>query len=447
MLTKLRSFLFNYRSIKWAKSEYFSLINKKHNRNNDKQKEITSVLHINTSDSGGGAAKITHDLFSIQQKKGLNARMLVASKKRNDQAIFEIKKSTSRKQHFLEFAQKKMQWQDFFHESSFEILNFEIFRESDIIHLHNLHINYFSLLAIPSFSESKPIVWSLHDMHSITGHCAHSFNCEKWENGCGNCPQLDSYPALSIDTTDWIWKTKQKIYEKSNLNIVVLSDWLRKKVEKSILSNQKITTIYNGIDTTTYKQSDKKEVRKKLGIPLDSTVVLFSADMGINNPYKGGEFVKNIMDTNVDQDILFINIGSGKTVEKRQNNWNIPYVTDPHEMALYYSSSDLYLYPTLADNCPLVVLEAMACGLPILTFDTGGVPELVLHMETGYVASYQSKEDLQKGFSLLIENKELRNSMGNIAMNRVHEKFTIEIMNENYLKLYTEIGCNKPKSE
>lgn len=447
MLTKLRSFLFSYRAIKWAKKEYSFLINKNYTKNSNMLTEVTSVLHINTSDSGGGAAKIAHDLFSMQQNKGLNSRMLVATKKIGNQFVYEIKKSSSRKQHFLAFAQKKLQWQDFFHESSFESLGLEVVKESDIIHLHNLHIDYFSLLALPSFSESKPIVWSLHDMHSITGHCAHSFNCEKWQNGCGNCPQLQSYPALSLDTTHFIWQTKQKVYEKSNLNIVVLSDWLRKKVEKSILSNQKITTIYNGVDTNIYQQSDKNEAREKLGIPLDATVVLFSADMGINNPYKGGEYVKNIMDTNVDQDILFINIGSGKTVEKRQNNWNIPYVTDPHEMALYYSSSDLYLYPTLADNCPLVVLEAMACGLPILTFDTGGVPELVLHMETGYVASYQSKEDLQKGFSLLIENKELRNSMGNIAMNRVHEKFTIEIMNENYLKLYTEIGCNKPKSE
>lgn len=447
MFNKLRSFLFNYRAIKWAKNEYFFLINKNYTKYNNKLTDFTSVIHINTSDNGGGAAKIAHDLFSMQQKNGFKSKMLVAKKNTENQFIYEIKKSTSRKQHFLEFAKKKMQWQDFFHESSFEILNSEIFKESDIVHLHNLHINYFSLLAIPSFSESKPIVWSLHDMHSITGHCAHSFNCEKWQNGCGNCPQLDSYPALSIDTTDWIWKTKQKIYEKSNLNIVVLSDWLRKKVEKSILSNQKITTIYNGVNTTIYKKSNKKEVRKKLGIPLDTFVVLFSADMGINNPYKGGEFVKNIMDNNNDQDILFINIGGGKTIEKRQSNWTIPYVSDPYEMALYYSSSDLYLYPTLADNCPLVVLEAMSCGLPILTFDTGGVPELVLHMETGYVASYESKEDLQKGFSLLIKNKELRNSMGINAMNRVHEKFTIEIMTENYLKLYTEIGCNKPKSE
>ncbi len=439
MISKLRHLFFKLRAIKWAKNEYTFILNKVYNKEYKLATNFKSILHINTSDSGGGAAKIASELCQTQIKNGFNSNMLVANKKSTDKYVEEIKVVNSKKQHFLKYGQDSLQWQDFFHQSTAEIINLSIFKEADIIHLHNLHGNYFSPLALPLFSQNKPIVWSLHDMHSFTGHCAHSFECAKWEKGCGNCPQLNSYPSITKDTTGFIWNTKQKIYDKSNLHIVVLSDWLRKKVENSILSNQKIYTIHNGIDTSIYCKVDKVVAREKTGIPLDKKVVLFSADMGVNNPYKGGEFVKKIIDKYSNDSILFINIGGGKEVIKNSSNWKIPYVNDPTEMAFYYSAADIYLYPTLADNCPLVVLEAMSCGLPILTFNTGGVPELVQHEETGYVADYKSFEDLCKGFELLVDNEELRNKMGENGCKRVQENFTVEIMNAKYMKIYTDI--------
>ena len=439
IISRFRKFFFEFRSLNWARNEYFFEINRKWKKKVTTKKEVSSILHINTTDSTGGAAKIANDLFLKQRKLGIDSKMLVALKKTKNEEIFEIPLNTSKKQHFLKFAQDKLQWQDFFHLSSKDILECEIFKTSDIIHLHNLHGGYFSPFAVYLFGQEKPVVWSLHDMQSFTGHCAHAFDCEKWKTGCGECPQLSAYPSISIDTSDFIWKTRQKIYSKSNLHIVVLSNWLREKVEKSILSNQHIYTIHNGIDTSIYTKVDKVKAREKLNIPLESKVVLFSADMGTQNPYKGGAFVTEIIEKCNEIDVLFINIGGKKDIIKTSTNWEIPYVLDPHEMAQYYSAADLYLYPTLADNCPLVVLEAMSCGLPVLTFETGGVPELVSHMNTGYIADYKSFEDLNKGFKLLLENEKLRVEMGQNGIKRVNENFTIEIMNEKYMKIYSQI--------
>lgn len=439
MINKFRKFFFEFRALRWAKKEYSAEINQKTERKRTSKKTYSSVLHINTSDSVGGAAKIANDLFTAQRELGLNSKMLVSKTHTNNNGIFEIQLNTSKKQHFLKFAQDKLQWQDFFHLSSKDIVGYKIFKNADIVHLHNLHGGYFSPFAIYLFSQEKPVVWSLHDMQSFTGHCAHAFDCEKWQRGCGECPQLNSYPSLSADTSHFIWNTKQKIYAKSHLHIVVLSNWLREKVEKSILSNMQIYTIHNGIDTSIYTKFDKVKAREKLNIPLESKVVLFSADMGRQNPYKGGEFVTEIIENCIEKDILFINIGGKKEVIKTATNWEIPYVIDPHEMVLYYSAADVYLYPTLADNCPLVVLEAMSCGLPVLTFETGGVPELVLHMETGYVAQYKSSEDLCVGFNLLLESEQLRTEMGLKGIKRVNENFTIEIMNQKYLDIYSQI--------
>jgi glycosyltransferase involved in cell wall biosynthesis len=440
IINRIRYQLFVFRAKLWALYMYVSLINKRYSKNSVVRKEILKgILHINSTDSIGGAAKIAHELCSYQRSKLLQSTMMVGKKKSTDNFVFELVPKNNRKQHFLFAAQETLQWQDFFQLSSLEINNHKAFRDADIIHLHNLHGNYFSPFAIPLITNKKIVIWSFHDEHAFTGHCAYTLGCERWQIGCGNCPDLNIYPALKKDTTQFIFNTKRKIYNQSNIIIVVLSDWLRKKAEKSMLSHFPIYTIYNGVDTSIYKPQNKQQVRAELGIDANINVVLFSADMGINNPFKGGSYIKNIVELNDTKNILFINVGGGTAIEKNKFSWSVPYITQPTEMAKYYAAADIYLYPTLADNCPLVVLEAMACGLPVVTFATGGVPELVEHNKTGYVAKYKDVDDLNTGFVTLLNNPQLRMEMAANAVLRVNEKFTLEMMNENYLKLYKQI--------
>jgi glycosyltransferase involved in cell wall biosynthesis len=442
VISEIRHKLFEFRAVIWAYCFYFVWCYKKPNTNRKTIKKLKSVLHINTDDLSGGAAKIVRDLTTYQKNKGLDVHLFVKEKKSDDDCSHSIEQNTSKAQHFLGYAAKKLQWQDFFHLSSFTLPNNYLVKNADIVHLHNLHGDYFSYLALPKLSSKKHIVWSMHDMHAFTGHCSHSFSCEKWKEGCGNCPDLSIYPAINKDTTAFIHQTKQKAYEKSQLHIVALSDWLKQKLENSILKNQNIHLIYNGIDTSVFKLKNKQEIRKQLNLPASKTIVLFSANLGAANPFKGGVYLNHLVDYyKGSENILFVAVGNSKEIEFTQSNLlSVPYISSPVVMADYYNASDVYLYPSLADNCPLVALEAMGCGLPVLAFNTGGTPELVLHKETGYIANYKDVDDLINGFDWLLSDTERLKKFGINSVRRVEEYFTLERMNEEYLKLYEEIA-------
>jgi len=414
---------------------YVFLINKRYKikkRNNN-----NSIIYINTFDIGGGAAKISYELLTNIN----NSILLVDKKKSLLHNVKQIIRIESKKQKILLDAQKYLQWQDFFYLDSLNEIQNHI-QKFDIIHLHNLHSweGYFSPFILPEIALEKFVVWTLHDMHAVTGHCGYSFECEKWIIGCGNCPHLEVYPKLTKDTTSFIWNTKRRIYQKCNMHIVVPSKWLYNIVTQSILSHLPCTLIYNGIDTNIFTPNNKQNVREKFGLPQEKTIILFSADLGVSNPFKGGEYILKLIDIYSNApNLLFINIGGGQSIEKTNHVWNIPYVQTELEMAQWYSTADIYIYPSLADNCPLVILEAMACGLPIVTFNTGGIPELVLHESTGYVAAYKDFEDLKLGIDLLIHNSNICNQYSINSINRVKNYFTKEIMIQNYLRLYNSL--------
>ena len=411
----------------WIK---FKLLFQRPLKNNFLSRKVT---HINFNETGGGAYNFASSLHRSIEEKYFTSEMLVINKSSDDHRV----KMLVPNNNFTNGLNDTFQYQNIFN-IRFSELKRKIDKGS-IVHLNNLHPSFFSPYNILFLSKRNKLVWTIHDMHPFTGHCAHSFNCEKWLSDCKGCPDLSLYPLIEKDTAGELYRIKQSIYSKIRVTVVCPSEWIKRKVEKSILKNQKIKIIYNGIDVTVFKKSNKEEVRKKFDMPMEKKIILFSANLGINNPFKGGEFVEKIIKSSFEENILFINVGGGKIVEKLPNLWNIPFISNPIEMAEYYSAADIFLYPTLADNCPLAVLEAMACGLPVLTFNVGGVPELVQHNKTGYIAQYKNFEDLYNGLLVLLNNAELRMEMSANAISRVKENFTLEMMSENYLKLYEEV--------
>lgn len=308
----------------------------------------------------------------------------------------------------------------------------------DIIHIHNIHGGYFQTNLLPELSKIAPVVWTFHDMFPITGHCAHSFECEKWKSGCGNCARLDIYPAIKKDRTRFLWNYKNKIFNSAEFTIVTPSLWLKKCVEESFLKNKDIRLIYNGIDLENFKKTDKSEARKELGLPENKKIILFSADGGVKNPFKGGEFVFLVFEKLKNRnDILFLNIG-GDGGQNSENWQDYGYVNDPKTMAKLYSAADIYLFPTLADNCPLTAIESLACGLPVVTFETGGVPEIVENGKVGFVVEYKNGEKLVNALEKLLDNYELREKMAENAVN-ASKKFSSERMALEYLRLYEEL--------
>jgi glycosyltransferase involved in cell wall biosynthesis len=312
------------------------------------------------------------------------------------------------------------------------------FTEAEIIHLHNLHGNYFPLKSLIKASNKKPVVWTLHDMWAITGHVAHAF-CDKWQEGCKNCQHLDIYQELPWNNSYNLWRKKKEIYKKSKLNIVVPSLWLKNKVTQSILADQPIHYIPNGVDTNIFQPSkNKSSVRKELKLPVNKKIIQFSAYRGLSNTWKGGDLVQNLIKKyRNNSDLLFVVIGKSTDSFSSPNLITVDSVENESKMAQYYQGSDLLLFPSIAENLPLSIIEAMSCGLVVLAHDTGGISEIVTD-KTGI--AYKGKNNLEHKFEefLHLSSKQL-NKMQINSRERVLDKFSIEQMFKNYLQLYKQL--------
>ena len=399
---------------------------------------IMNILHISTFDNVGGAARVAYSLKETYKELGHNSQILVGQKTENSDDIIPIPSGTIQKLAARIANKLSLQYMGYL--NSFDIKRNQAFLEADIIHFHNIHGGYFNFLALPGLTKSKPAVWTLHDIWAITGRCAFSYGCDRWQIGCGNCPDTSYYPASKNDTSKLLWSLKKWVYNRSNLVIVTPSKWLKNLVENSILAEKEIHLIYNGIDHHKFHPVDKSIIRKKLGLPDDKIILMFIASGGINNPQKGGKYLLESLKNINSKNVFFLNIGSSdeidKIIHKEVDYLSIPYIHDEDLLPEYYAASDLLLFPSTEENCPLVILEAMACGTPVVAFNTGGIPELIEQLKTGYVAKYKDADDFIKGINIFIDDKSLRENAGKRARDVVEKHFTLDKMAGLYLDLY-----------
>jgi glycosyltransferase involved in cell wall biosynthesis len=417
------------------------------------------IIQINTVDREGGAAKIASQLKDYLESQGNKVTYFVKIKHSSDQntkimpnddklfkALNGVKKFINRdiysalQNHTIEITANDIE-----HFKSDAYLRTDAFNTADIIHFHNLHGNYFSLKSLIAAANKKPLIWTLHDMLALTGHCSHSFDCEKWKTGCGNCPYLKTYPALNWDNTKQLWNKKASIYQKLNIHIVSPSRWLDEKVSKSTLSHLPRSIIHNGIDTSVYIPYEKFISRTKLKLPIDKFIVMFLAYGGKKSEWKGGYYLERIMQKFADHDEYHFLCVGGSDQEEQQSNNKVTYIqktNDPKLLSQYYSASDVFLFPSLAETFPLVVLEAMACGLPVVSFNVGGVKEALTHKEMGYIARYKDVVDLLKGIEFVYHmKKEDVIKMQTKMRNQIQNKFALDKMLQSYLNLYSKLGA------
>lgn len=412
-----------------------------------------NILQINISDGRGGGNKVGVCLKKSLEEKGHKTSLFVSSKSSEDKNIFLIKppnnflKPISRLlgKNIENGLKKRLPYflandVDLF-PSSKRILKTPQFHEADIIHCHNLHSNYFNLGLLQKISTLKPLIWTLHDMWPITAHCAHAFDGVLKKNGFFTCPSLDIYPSIAWHNERYLEWRKKQIYQNSNMQIVVPSKWLKEKVERSILRDKPISLIYNGIDTRIFKSYPKEDARRELEIPQDKKVALSIMRRGQSNPWKGSIYLNQVIEHfKNNRDILFLCLGGLGEKDSIKGIRNISYISDENTLAKYYSAADVLIYPSIADNCPLTVLEAQACGLPIVSFTTGGIPELIEHKKSGYIAEYKNFDDMIKGldFILNLDQNEYE-TMRARSIEIVKNKFSIDLMVDNYINLYEEI--------
>ncbi len=254
----------------------------------------------------------------------------------------------------------------------------------DIIHLHNIHgyyLNYpilFDYLAKLTTS----VVWTLHDCWSFTGHCSHfdMVGCEKWINGCENCPQKSEYPSSClIDRSKKNYLDKKKYFNAlKNLTLVPVSDWLSGLVDQSFLKDNKVQRIYNGVDTDAFKPQSAQSIirlKQKYGI-AEKNVLLGVASVW--SPRKGLEdFVKLSKLIGDDKRIVLIGLTDKQIADLPSEIIGISRTESLNELVDWYNCADLFINPTYEDNFPTTNLEALSCGTPVVTYQTGGSVEAV----------------------------------------------------------------------
>lgn len=397
-----------------------------------------SIVHINTHDLLGGASKVAGRLVEHQRQMGHKATMLVGQLQTASEFSIEF---DSEPDPMLRDPcwQQGLLYYDL--QGSHRLWEHPLVQQADLLHLHNLHGDYFNPYSLLLLSSVKPLVWTLHDMQAITGRCAHSFSCDRWKTGCGQCPDLAIYPRLPVDSTARLWKDKQQLYRQINLQLVTPSNWLQNKVAASLMGDKSCLTIHNGVDCTIFQPVDKSGVRAALKIPERAVLLGGAAHEGVfANPWKGGGYIVAALEalTASGIDWYFLNLGDG-SVSQHPRVVNIPFVESERDVANLLASLDIFLFPSLAENCPLVVLEAMSAGVPVLAFATGGVPELVRDGVNGYVVEYRNMLQFNQALLQLCAHDELRQQMGRNARSCILERFSIGSVIDQYSDCYRNV--------
>lgn len=419
-----------------------------------------NILQINTLDKKGGAPKVGYTLKRIFEANGHTTSMFVKLKQSNDPNVFIVKWPNPLSRLLKKITGKDIGSYlvnkvrpllandiDFFR--SDRILKTKEFKEADIIHCHNLHGNYFKLSTLVKISRLKPIVWTLHDMWALTPHCAHAFACEV-RDGFFECPNINTYQNISWHNESYLLSEKRKIYAAARFTLVAPCKWLEDKIKQTVLKDKPLKLIYNGINAEIFKKTDKKKARENLGLPGDKKIVLFVSSVG-QNPQKGWEYTEAVAERyKSNADVLFLCVGVGaQTLKPKETALysSVGFIEDERRLALYYGAADVFLFASQAETFPLVVLEAMACGLPVVSFNVGGVREAVIHKVDGYIADYLNVDDLLSGVKYVLSlNQSEYEKMSSSARKRVEENFTDTSMAKNYMDLYEKIISNSRRT-
>ncbi|MGR3274486.1 glycosyltransferase family 4 protein [Acaryochloris marina NIES-2412] len=401
------------------------------------------VLHINQIDFLGGAAIAANRLHQGLRKQGIDSQLLVDTVSADSDFVSRIVRNrfaenmTSRFTSLFGLKYINLS-------STFSIPDHPDFQAANVINFHNLHGNYFNYLALPKLTNRKPAILTLHDMWSFTGHCSYSFDCDRWKHGCGNCPYLETYPSISRDSTKIEWKLKHWSHSKSNLVVAAPSRWLEQQARESILNMHEIQHIPYGIDTHIYRPIENDLCRSILDISPRKKILMFGAQ-SLKDSRKGGDLLLKILQmipTTLSKDIVLLTIGSGGEKISKSVDMpviNIGYLSSDYLKAMIYSVADIFLFPTRADNLPLTLMESLSCGTPIISFDVGGVPDLVHHGKTGYLAKSENIEDFSNYIIRLLEDRSTQENMSTQCRNLANSEFSLDIQTKRYIDLYKKI--------
>jgi len=407
-----------------------------------------NILHINNTDISGGRFNGYYMKKSLD--KSFNVEMVVWNKESHNSNVYQSPPDYPLLRFFaLNFDRVCVRlgfdgltgligW----------ILPFQdYFKRADIVHIHQIHNHpNFSILSLPMLTKKKPIIWTIHDPWAITGGCEHSFECNRWLNGCKSpCPHPRRKSLFRKYTPSVHWKIKKMVYKRSNLNLVVASKWMKDRIERSpLLRHLPCHHIPFGIDLDVFKPRSKADCRKKLGIPMEHKVIAFrdiehSPNM---SSYKGIKYLMEALkmyNPTEPTTLLIFENGKGFKILSPKYNVLTPGWINGEDLVIALSAADIFLMPSVQEAFGLMAVESMACGTPVIVFEGTALPDVINAPHCGLAVPSKNSRALAEAIKQLLENDEFRCRLGRQARHTAEREYSFTQYVQRHISLYEKV--------
>lgn len=378
------------------------------------------VVHLNTYDGNGGAGRACLRLSNALLENGIDSKVIAYYKFGKNpkidtfskgifakiEAVFNIMAERYLAKIFVKAVKIpfSLQW---FGKS---IVNHPDLKSADIIHLHWVNHGFLTPKFLAEIDElEKPVVWTFHDSNAFTGGCHVRYSCEHFHKQCGDCPILKLSGKNDISHKNWL--RKQKAYSEFNFHIVAPSRWMSNSVKQSsLLGIRNVSVIPNTIEIDVFKPYVKAEAKKILKIPANHFVLMSGFMPSKNDKHKGTQYLIDALNELADRPeipnelielVIFGNKDEKDVPTFPFKTTFLGTINKDEHLAKCYAAADAFITPSLEDNLPNTVMESLACATPVIAFKTGGIPDMVKHLENGYLANYESSSDLADGIEWL----------------------------------------------
>jgi len=412
---------------------------------------VINILHLSTNDQGG-AGRATYRLHQSLLKLGIHSRMLVQKKSSDDRTVSGSVRILSRViaeirpgiERIPTLFYKRRQAGIFFvnwlpHPGLLSRIERQ---QPDIIHLHWVSGGFLPIRLLSRLPQ--PIVWHLHDSWAFTGGCHIPYACTKYTHKCGECPYLGSQSGNDLSRLGW--SLKNKAYSQANLTIVTPSRWLADCArESSLLHDRPVFTIPNCLDTAVYRPVAQDVARGLLGLPADKKLILFGALSALEDEQKGSDLLIEALQ-HLNRDISpaqceVVIFGAERPSRPLPIPFETHYLGRLHDdlvLALAYSAADVMVVPSRQEAFGQTASEAMACGTPVVAFETSGLKDIVDHQQNGYLAEPYDTYDLGKGIAWVLADPARLTKLSRAAREKAVDRFALENVARQYVDLYTD---------
>lgn len=406
------------------------------------------ILLINTNDIEGGAARAVYRFHAGMREAGIDSNMLVQNKTSDDNYVQRPKKKITKamlrvSKYFdslplrLYFKRDIATWSiQWLHNNMAEEIGYF---QPDIVHLHWIGGGFIPVSVLAKLQ--CPIIWTLHDMWAFTGGCHYDRSCGRYNLACGRCPQLKS--KVENDLSRLIWERKKHSWKNTKITVVTPSNWLAKCTKaSSLFKDYPVKVIPYGLNLKDFRPIAKELARNSLGISNNKKLILFGAH-SINDPRKGFGYLQrglSFLAKNGWKDRVEVGI-FGKRASSDLPDLGLRVncfggLRDDINLSLLYSAADVFVCPSLQDNLPNTVIEALACATPCVAFNVGGIPDLIEHKINGYLARPFEVDDLVQGITWVLHNNYGYDKLTFEARHKAEQKFSLELQIRSYMELY-----------